>query len=793
MLVNLDWLREWVEIEPDAERLADELTTAGLEVDAIIAAGGPLPGVVVAEVLEVNRHPHAERLTVCRIDDGRGQGHRTVVCGAPNVSPGIRVPYAPVGAALPDGRTIEVADLRGIVSAGMLCSAREVGLADDGSGLMILDRDARVGQTLAEHLRLNDAVLDVNITPNRGDCFSVLGIAREIAAKQGRPLRGPDLGAMTAVHEATIPVMLAAGEACPRFAGRVVKDIRPGSRSPDWLRERLRRAGLRAIHPVVDVTNYVMLELGQPLHAYSLDRLAGGITVRYADDGERIVLLDGREIELTADVLVIADEAGAVGLAGIMGGERTAVTADTRDLFFESAFFAPEALLGRARRYGLHTDASLRFERGVDPAHQERAIERATQLLQQIAAGRAGPTILTEDRANLPARPAVELRASRIEAVLGMNLPDDQVQQMLERLDMSMERRAGSWLVVPPAFRFDITIEEDLIEELARLTGYDNIPVTAGSGSAKLGTSTEQRIDAAVIADVLTARGYSEVITYSFIDAASEAAVNPGVDAVELMNPISADMSVMRRSLWPGLLRTAQQNMTRQLPRLRLFEVGRQFTAVAGAVEETGVVAGIAAGEQWPEHWDLPKRAVDFFDVKADVEALLATTGRRRDLDFVPGDHPALNPAQTAKIRSDGITVGWIGTVHPRLQKHFDLRSSAVLFSLQIERTFVARIPSFARYSKYPFVRRDLAVVIDEAVDTQTLLAQVESAAGALLQSVVIFDLYRGKGIDSRRKSVGLGLILQDVSRTLTDEDADQTVDLVMRRLEHELGATIRT
>jgi phenylalanyl-tRNA synthetase beta chain len=491
--------------------------------------------------------------------------------------------------------------------------------------------------------------------------------------------------------------------------------------------------------------------------------------------------------------LVIADASGPIGLAGIMGGASTAVTSTTQRVFFESAFFAPGAIGGRARRYGLHTDASVRFERGVDPTQQQRAIERATELLQAIAGGRAGPTRVVEAHGKLPARGPIKLRAAEVENVLGMPIPDREVTSILRRLGMRTTKRGKTWSVVPPPFRFDLDFAWDLVEELARVTGYDNIPIVAGQGSSTLGTASERRVGEDSIADTLVARGYSEAITYSFIDPAAEEIVNPGVEPVRLANPISADMSVMRRSLWPGLLRVARENVTRQQSSMRVFELGNQFVARGATVEETRVVAGLAVGDHWPEHWDLERRSADFFDVKADVESLLALTGQAREFTFLPEPHPALNPAQSARIRRNEETVGWLGVLHPRAQKRFDLKSGAVLFCLQIEKAFAADITSFARFSKYPSVRRDLAVVVDDDVAVETLVKHVEEAAGSVLRSVRIFDLYRGPGIDSRRKSVGLGLILQDASRTLTDEDADRTVDSVMYRLEHELGATIRT
>jgi phenylalanyl-tRNA synthetase beta chain len=790
MLINIDWLKDWVDIKGNAEALGEDLTRAGLEVEAIEPLTPDFSDVVVARISEIRRHPQADRLALCVVDDGRKR--ETVVCGAPNAAVGMRAPYARVGARLPGGRSIAATEIRGNTSRGMLCSARELRLGEQGDGLLVLDDDAPLGADLTKLLRLADAVLDVKITPNRGDCLSVLGIARELAVIRNLRLGGPAMKRVKAVTDRTFPVRLSAAAACPRFVGRALEGIATGRRSPNWLTERLRRAGLRAIHPVVDVTNYVMLELGQPLHAYDLDALDARIDVRFAAQGEELTLLDGRRLGLGADVLVIADAAGPVGLAGIMGGARTGVTADTRSVFFEAAFFAPEAILGRARRYGLHTDAGQRFERGVDPTEQQRAIERATELLQAIAGGRAGPTTVVEKTAKLPAPSRIDLHAEHIEAALGTRIAPRRVEGILRRLGMGIAKRGKRWSVTPPEFRFDLSIEADLIEELARLVGYDNIPPITGAGSGEVGYASERRVTEFTLADTLVARGYSEAITYSFIDTVSEELINPGTEPVRVANPISADLSVLRRSLWPGLLRVAQQNAARQQPRQRLFEIGTQFALHAGTIAETRVVAGLAAAEQWPEHWDRDRRTVDFFDVKGDVECLLEATGQKREFEFVAAAHPALLPNQSARIRRGTENVGWLGVLHPRVQKELDLKTAIVLFALQIEKVFAAQITSYSRLSKFPSVRRDLSVVIDEAITAGTLVKHVEAAAGKFLREVRVFDLYRGQGVDSRRKSVSVGLILQDASRTLTDEDADRTVDSVLHRLQHELGATIR-
>ena len=792
MRISTEWLQEWVDLELTPEALAEELTTAGLEVDSVTVATPPAATIVVAEILEVQPHPNADRLVLCRVSDGADT--RTIVCGAPNVAVGIKVPYAPIGSTLPGGLKIKRAKIRGVSSEGMLCSARELELSDDADGLLLLAPDAPVGVALVEHLKLNDAVLDVDLTPNRGDCFSVLGIAREVAARRGASLNGPGLEPVGPQTATVFPVELVATAACPRFAGRVITGLDASAESPDWLKERLRRVGLRSIHPVVDVTNYVMLELGQPLHAYSLEKLRGGIRVRFASTGEKLKLLDGADAELQPDVLVIADESGPIGLAGIMGGASTAVDASTTDIFFEAAFFSPSALRGRARRFGLHTDASVRFERGVDPLQQERAIERATSLLKQIAGGAPGPTTMVEHRDAVPSVAQIRLRKARVEKLLGLSVTPESIEASLRSLGMKLEAaEEGVWFVTAPSFRFDIAIEEDLIEEIGRMIGYDEIETVAGSASIRLGTVSEQHIPNDDIADLLVDRGYHEVITYSFIDEPTQLSVLPGIESVRLANPISSDLSVLRGSLWPGVLRAAQQNLSRQQARCRFFELGTEFAAADGKVIEQGVVAGLVVGPLWPEHWDLGKQDADFFDVKADVEALLALTRRLADFDIERAEHPALNPAQSAKISCNGQLVGWLGAIHPRLQRVFDLKKSAVLFSLNLEPTFAAAVPIFESYSKFPSVRRDLALLVDEAVSVGDLIKLVEKTVGETLSRVVVFDIYRGEGIDSRRKSVGLGLILQDASRTLTDVDADGLVETVTRNLERELGATIRT
>ena len=666
-----------------------------------------------------------------------------------------------------------------------------------------LARRLTLGGLEVESVRLADAgpvegavaggvVLEFDITPNRGDCFSVLGIAREVSALDGTrmaPLAVPDVAASV---EDTLPVTLAAPAACPRFAGRVIRGIKPGCRSPEWLRLRLERAGLRAMHPAVDVTNYVMLELGQPLHGYDLRALSGGISVRFAEDGEALTLLDGNRVTLRSDVLAIADDSGAIGLAGIMGGQGTAVSETTRDVFLESAFFAPNAIAGRPRRFGLHTDASLRFERGVDPVHQRRALERATALLLDIAGGEPGPLVEEVAAAELPQRKPVSLRLERLNAILGTDLAPDEVESQLGLLHIAATREQGGWSVVPPQFRFDLEIEEDFVEEVGRMTGYDNIPVAAGQSPRHVGSSTETKLSEERVADTLCSRGYSEVVTYGFVDRELADAVNPGADHVRLTNPLSREMGVMRRSLWPGLLLAARHNRSRQQPRARLFEIGAQFARGAGGVRESRVLAGLAIGAHWPEHWEGGARDVDFFDVKSDMEAILALAGRGGDIKFRQAGHPALADGQSARLTLADAAVGWLGVLHPRLQARMGWQRQAVLFAMLLDRTSRARIPRYGEYSKFPSLRRDIAAVVDEDVPAERLLQCVRQVAGDALNDVTIFDIYRGKGIDSGLKSVALGLILQDRSRTLTDAEADRVVVSATRRLEREFKAKIR-
>ncbi len=791
MKIAESWLREWVNPDLDTEALGELLTMAGHEVDSITIEGAGLDGVVIAEVIELEQHPAADRLKVCKVSVG-GRKLVDVVCGAPNVFKGMKSPLATPGVTLPNGVKLRKTKIRGITSNGMLCSAVELGLGDESDGIMSLPSDAPVGEGLADYLGLPDAVIDLDLTPNRGDCFSVLGIARDLSALSGADLKDATVPSVAATIDDTHAVEIALPEACPNFAGRVIRNIDPTAKTPIWMVEKLRRSGLRAIHPVVDITNYVLLELGQPLHAYDLKHLNGPIRPRLAKKGEKVTLLDEKELTLDADTLVISDDSGAIGLAGIMGGLSTAVSDKTVDVFFEAAFWPQEYVAGRARAYGLHTDASLRFERGVDPEGQARAIERATALLLDISGGDAGPLVLTTDLGCLPKRDQIRLRRSRISQLLGMDFDDETVSGILQRLGLAAVETDDGWDVTAPSYRFDIEIEVDLIEEIARVFGYDEIPEATAIAATPLETVTESTIDLELVAATLVARDYQEIITYSFIDARSNEALS-GIDSeLVLSNPISSDMSVMRATLWPGLLNALASNASRQQDRIRLYEIGKSFHGALDSHEEVVRISACVAGSALPEQWASKSQSVDFFDIKSDISALLRLAGDASKIEFVSAEHPALQPGQTANIVRDKQIIGVIGKMHPRHSKMFDLKRDVFLFELDADAALRSAAPKAVLVSKFPSIRRDIAVIVDDKISVDELIRTVASAAPDLISSVRVFDIYTGQGIEAGLKSVALGLILQETSRTLTDDDADAAMTAAVRKLQKKFAAELR-
>jgi phenylalanyl-tRNA synthetase beta chain len=794
MKVPYSWLAEWVKVPWPAPELGSRLTMAGIELEALGGAAPPFSGVVVAQIVSAEPHPQADKLQVCSVSIGSGATLQ-IVCGASNARAGLKSALALVGAQLPGDLTIKATKLRGVESQGMLASAKELGLAEASSGILELPQDAPLGRPLREYLALDEPVLDLNITPNRGDAMSVLGIAREVAALAGTKVSPPALGSTPAGHADRLSVYLDAPAACPRFAGCILRGVNNRAEAPLWMRERLRRAGVRAISPVVDVTNYVMLELGQPMHAYDLKKLRGGIRVRLAHPAEPVTLLDGKTIGTQVDVLLITDSESAVGLAGIMGGLRTAVSADTTDVFLESAYFSPDAVLGRARRLGLQTDASQRFERGVDPTQQSRAIERAIALLTPMAGGSAGPVEVTQSAAHLPQRSAVPLRAKQLTRLLGVELPAERVEATLAGLQMQVTLSASGWQVTPGAHRFDIGIESDLIEEVARVVGFAAIPETDALGPQRFRSLPEEHPPEQAVLAVLAARGYQEAITLAFVDPALQERLFPGRPALALSNPIASDLSVMRVSLWPGLLRAALENQRRQADRIRLFEHGTRFQAGGAGTRELDTLAGLACGARLPEQWGVPKdmrAAADFHDVKGDLAALFAGTGEPQAFTFAAGSQPALHPGRAARVLRCGQEVGWLGELHPTLVQGLGFTYPPILFELDMDAALVVKRSTYEEISRFPQVRRDLAIVVDESITLSTLAERVTLAASSLLRDLRVFDVYRGPGLEKGRKSVAFGLIFQDISRTLTDDDVERLMASVVADLRENLNARIR-
>ena len=835
------WLREWVNPPVDTAALADQLSMAGLEVDAINPAAPPFQGVRIGLVQQVEPHPDAAKLRICRVDLGQGEPLQ-IICGAANVAAGQRVPVATLGALLPGGLKIKRAKLRGVESHGMICSAVELGLAETADGILPLPADAPLGQDFRAWLGLDDACIELDLTPDRGDCLSLAGVAREVGVINRVPVCVPPLAPVAATRDDRFPVELLAPAACPRYACRVVRNIDPTAETPLWMRERLRRAGLRPIHPVVDVTNYVLLELGQPLHGFDLAKLKDGIRVRLANPGEPLALLNGETVELTADTLVIADADQAVALAGIMGGASTAVSAATRDILFESAFFAPTHISGKARRYGLHTDASHRFERGVDPELQVRALERATSLLLAISGGEPGPIVEAVIPDQLPARQRHSLRRERIRRLLGLSLDDEAIADILTRLGMELTPTAAGWEVLAPSSRFDLVHEVDIIAEIGRIHGYTRIPASHASASSATKAPPETAFDLDRARLALVDRGYHEVITYSFVSPELQARLDPDQRPLLLANPLSPDLSAMRTSLWPGLLQAARGNLARQQGRLRFFESGLRFRQDADGLRQEPLLAGLILGSASPEQWGETGRASDFYDLKADVEALLALTGAPGAFRFLPDEHPALHPGQTARIVRQVVpetavtkdpatarnqagtaaeqiatpdqavgqaaecirtaspdqamatdqTLGLIGMLHPALAAELDIAGNAYLFELDLTRLRQGLLPAFSPISRFPAIRRDLALLVDRDLPYQRLRDTLADAAGDLLRDLILFDVYEGERLPPGTKSFALGLILQATSQTLTDQEVETTLSRILQRLRLELGAKLR-
>lgn len=791
MKFSEQWLRGWVSPQVSRDELVARLSMAGLEVDSVTLAAGIFSGVVVGEVLSTEQHPDADKLRVCQVSNGSETFQ--VVCGAPNVRPGLKIPFAMIGAELPGDFKIKKAKLRGVESNGMLCSAAELQAGEGNDGLMELPADAPVGQDIRVYLELDDASIEVDLTPNRGDCLSVAGLAREVGALYAADVTRPQITAVAVAHDEVRPVEVLAPAACPRYLGRVIRNVDLSRPTPLWMVERLRRSDVRSIDAAVDITNYVMLELGQPLHAFDLAEINGGIRVRMAEEGEKLVLLDGQEVSLRADTLVIADHQRALAIAGVMGGEHSGVTTKTRDIFLESAFFDTISVAGKARSYGLHTDASHRYERGVDSQLAREAMERATGLLLEITGGEAGPVIEIVSEQHLPSVAPVTLRAGRVEQMLGLVIENAEIERLLNALGLKVSGDGdGQWRVEVPSHRFDISLEVDLIEELARLYGYNRLPVRYPQARLAPQANAEAKGDLPELRRLLVARGYQEAITYSFIDPKWFELFNPGTKPLLLANPISNDMAAMRSSLWPGLVKALQHNLNRQQDRVRMFESGLRFVGQLGELKQEPMLAGVVCGSRLPEGWAQGRDAVDFFDVKADVEAVLGFAGALDDFTFTPGQHPALHPGQTARIERSGREVGFLGAIHPELSKTLGLDRPVFVFELVLAEVATGRLPKFHELSRFPEVRRDLALLADRDVAASAVLDVIRENAGEWLTDLRLFDVYQGKGIDPHRKSLAVGLTWQHPSRTLNDDEVNATTLAILTSLEERLNATLR-
>ncbi|MFP1788389.1 phenylalanine--tRNA ligase subunit beta [Lonsdalea quercina] len=788
------WLREWVNPAISSEALSEQITMAGLEVDGVEPAAGAFNGVFVGEVVECEQHPNADKLRVTKVNVG-GERLLDIVCGAPNCRKGLKVAVATIGAVLPGDFKIKAAKLRGEPSEGMLCSFSELGIADDHNGILELPADAPIGTDLREYLNLDDNIIEISVTPNRADCLSLQGVARDVAVLNGVAFNAPEITPVEPTITDTFPISVEAPEACPRYLGRVVKGINVKASTPLWMREKLRRCGIRSIDPVVDVTNYVLLELGQPMHAFDLARLDGNITVRTAQEGEMLRLLDGNDAKLNAETLVIADSSKALAMAGIFGGEHSGVNEETQDVLLECAFFNPLAITGRARRYGLHTDASHRYERGVDPELQSQAMERATRLLLDICGGEAGPVIdVTHDK-NLPARATIALRREKLDRLIGHHIADDKVSNILERLGCQVTRTADGWQATAPSWRFDMEIEEDLVEEVARIYGYDNIPNEAALAPLKMTSHREAHLSLKRVKTMLVDHGYQEAITYSFVDPKIQALVHPGEEALILPSPISVDMSAMRLSLWTGLLGAVVYNQNRQQSRIRIFESGLRFVPDRDAeqgIRQEMMLAGVITGSRYEEHWDLARQPVDFYDLKGDFEAVLALTGKLSAVEFRAEANPALHPGQSAAIYLDGQHIGFIGVIHPELERKLDLNGRTVVFEVLWDKISDRVVPEAADVSRFPANRRDIAVVVAENVPAGDILAECKKVGANQLVGVNLFDVYRGKGVEDGYKSLAISLVLQDTARTLAEEEIAATVTKCVAALKQRFQASLR-
>ncbi|KYP97470.1 phenylalanine--tRNA ligase beta subunit [Sodalis-like endosymbiont of Proechinophthirus fluctus] len=788
------WLREWVNPAIDSAALAEQITMAGMEVDGVEPVAGRFTGVVVGQIVECQPHPNADKLRVTKVDIGSKQW-LNIVCGAPNCRTGLRVAVATIGALLPGDFKIKAAKLRGEPSEGMLCSFVELGIAGDYDGIIELPDDAPIGQDIRDYLKLDDNTIDISVTPNRADCLGLLGIARDVAVRNRMPLMHPIIETVAPVIGDTLSISVDAPDACPRYLGRVVKNIDVSAPTPLWMKEKLRRCNLRSVDAVVDITNFVLLELGQPMHAFDYNRIEGGIVVRYAGQDEELILLDGSDVKLSPDTLVIADHSKVLAMAGIFGGVASSINPMTRDVVLECAFFQPLAIIGRARRYGLHTDASHRYERGVDPALQPRAMERATALLVAICGGQPGPVIDVTSSAVLAHPNNITLRRKTLDRLIGHVIPDEDVSDILTRLGCQVIRTKADWQALAPSWRFDMAIEEDLIEEIARVYGYDAIPNVPVRADLVMPHHREAALPLSRVKMLLVDRGYQEAITYSFVDPKNQALLHPHQSPLVLPSPISQDMSAMRLSLWTGLLGAVVYNQNRQQHRIRLFESGLRFLPDKEAdlgIRQDLMLAGVIAGPRFDEHWDQTLQLVDFYDAKGDLEAILELTGKLDDIDFRAQRHPALHPGQSAAIYLNNEPIGFIGVIHPEFEAKLNLNGRTLVFELLWEKVAERKVPKANDISRFPANRRDIAVVVADDVAAADIIAECKKVIENKLVVVNLFDVYRGRGIAEGFKSLAISLILQDTVRTLKEEEIAATVARCVAALKQRFQASLR-
>lgn len=792
MKCSESWLREWVNPKKTLNQLADNLTMSGLEVEELAPVAQVFSGVVIGQILKIEKHPEADRLNICEVDAGQAKPLH-IVCGASNARVGINVPVATLGAVLPNNLIIKATKIRNVPSEGMLCSASELGLAEASDGLLELPPDAPLGKNLRDYLQLDDYTIDVGLTPNRGDCLSIRGMAREVSALTQAPLTTPNNKDVAAKIKDVLAVSITAPEACPRYVGRVIKKVNAAGATPIWMQERLRRSGIRHINPIVDVTNYVMLELGQPMHAFDLNKITNEIQVRWSKQNETIALLDGTEKTLDAETLVIADAKTPLAIAGVMGGLGSGVTTATTDIFLESAYFSPRTIARQRQFYNLNSDSAYRFERGIDYTMQREAIERATQLILDIAGGEAGPVIEQVSEKDLPKTNLITFSHDKIAQILGVTISPSEVEKIFQALKFTYEFQQNTWHVTPPTYRSDLTLQEDIVEEIARLYGYDKIPTNAIKAQLQVNKDANVARDFHLIRQAFSNSGYHEVISYSFVDKKLQNLLDPQTVPKEILNPITADMTVMRTNLWPGLINTLLYNKSRQQHRIRLFELGTTFNSQEAKLIQQPKLAGLISGLAAPEQWGIPTRKADFFDLKGDLESILKLLIDSNEIIFKQDQHPALHPGQTAAIYAKDTKIGIVGLLHPLVSQALEMTDHVYIFELDLNQLPDQIKLRAQEISKFPEIRRDLAILVNEAVPAKDIQDTIKMIAGDWLKGVFIFDVYQGKGISPGLKSIALGLVLQHPTRTLVDDEITALMEKVIATLKGKLGAELRS